>query len=58
MTAHRVMLTGAVLWALAIVLSATLFRGRALGDWIEGFLLAGWIVYFSYWAGKSGRTWE
>ena len=58
MTAHRVMLTGAVLWASAIVLSATVFRGRALGDWIEGLLLASWIVYFSYWAGKLGRTRE
>jgi len=50
------MLIGAILWAAAIILSATVLRGRALGDWIEGLLLAGWIVYFSYWAGTSGRT--
>ena len=56
MTAYRVMLVGAVLWAAAFILSATVFRGRALGDWVEGLLLAGWIVFFSYWAGKSGRT--
>jgi hypothetical protein len=56
MSAYRVMLLGAVLWAVAIILSATVLRGRVLGDWVEGFLLAAWFVYFSYWAGKSGRA--
>ena len=53
MTAVRVMLIGALLWALAFILSAFLLRGRVLGDWIEGFLLAGWTVFFSIWASKS-----
>lgn len=56
MTAHRVMLIGAVLWAAAFILSATVLRGRSIGDWIEGLLLVGWIAYFSYWAGKVGRA--
>lgn len=56
MTAIRVMLIGAILWALAFILSAIVLRGRALGDWIEGLLLAGWIVFFYYWNAKSGRT--
>ncbi len=54
-SAHGVMLIGAGLWASAFILSATVFRGRVLGDWVEGLLLAGWVVYFSYWAGKPGR---
>ena len=56
MTAVRVMLIGAILWGLAFILSATLLRGRVLGDWIEGLLLVGWIVFFSCWAAKSCRN--
>lgn len=56
MTAARVMLIGAVLWALAFILSAFVFRGRAVGDWVEGILLVSWIVFFSLWTEKSGRT--
>lgn len=56
MTAVRVMLIGAILWGLAFILSATVLRGRALGDWIEGVLLVGWIAYSSYWAARAGRT--
>ena len=56
MTAVRVMLIGSILWALAFILSAIVLRGRALGDWIEGLLLVGWIVVGSYWAGKASRT--
>jgi hypothetical protein len=56
MTAVRVMLIGAVLWALAFILSAWVFRGRAVGEWIEGALLVGWIVFFSLWTEKSGRA--
>jgi Ca2+/Na+ antiporter len=55
MSATRVMLIGAILWATAFILSAFILRGRALGDWIEGLLLVVWIVFFSYWAGKEGR---
>lgn len=56
MSATRVMLIGAILWAAAFILSATVFRGRALGDWVEGVLLVVWIVFFSSWAGKQGRN--
>ena len=56
MTAVRVMLIGSILWALAFILSAVVLRGRALGDWIEGLLLAGWIIFFSCWAARSERS--
>ena len=56
MTAARMTLMGSSLWAVAFIISAFVLRGRALGDWIEGFLLAGWFSYFSYWASKSERT--
>jgi hypothetical protein len=49
------MLVGAILWALAFILSSVVLRGRVLGDWIEGLLLAGWIVFFSLWAAKLER---
>lgn len=56
MSAARVMLIGAVLWASAFILSATVFRGNRVGDWVEGTLLVVWIVFFSSWAGKQGRN--
>jgi len=56
MTAVRVTLIGSILWALAFILSAIVLRGCALGDWIEGVLLVGWIVFSSYWAAKAGGT--
>jgi len=48
---------GSILWAIAYIASAFLFKGRALGNWIEGTLLAGWWIFFiSYYAGRgSGR---
>jgi hypothetical protein len=55
MTPNRVMLIGSILWALAFILSAFVFRERVLGDWIEGVLLVVWIVFFSMWSGKAGR---
>jgi hypothetical protein len=56
MSAVRVLLVGTILWALAFLLSALVFRGRALGDWIEGLLLVVWIAVFQYWAARSSRT--
>ena len=56
MTAARMTLLGSILWAAAFMVSAFVLRGRALGDWIESFLLAGWSVYFSYRTGNAGRT--
>lgn len=55
MTPIRVMLMGSLLWAFAFILSAFVFRGRVVGDWIEGLLLAAWFVFFAVWAGKTGR---
>jgi hypothetical protein len=49
------MLIGSCLWALAFILSAFVFRGRVVGDWVEGLLLVGWIVFFAMWAGKTDR---
>ena len=56
MNAKRVMLIGSILWALAFILSAIVLRGRAIGDWIEGLLLVGWIIYFSLWSAKTGGS--
>ena len=56
MTSCRVILVGAILWALAFILSAAVLRGRAIGDWIEGLLLVGWIVFYASWAAKPGRN--
>jgi hypothetical protein len=58
MKESSVAILGSILWAFAYIASAFLFRGRALGDWIEGILLAGWWVFFiSYYAGRgSGRS--
>ena len=36
---------GAIAWAASFLLSAVVLKGDPLGDWIEGGLLAGWIVF-------------
>ena len=36
---------GAIVWAGGFLLSAVLLKGNPLGDWIEGALLAGWVVF-------------
>lgn len=46
-------IAGAMLWAFAFVLSAIVLRGSAWGDWVEGALLVGWIVFLAYRAGTS-----
>lgn len=43
----RVAVWGAIAWAVGFLLSAVLLKGNPVGDWIEGALLAGWIVFLS-----------
>jgi|GEM_PF-2799720 len=47
MRESKVAIIGSILWAAAYIASAFVFRHRAVGDWIEGILLAGWIVFIS-----------
>jgi hypothetical protein len=55
MKESSVAILGSILWAIAYIASAIVFRGRALGDWIEGALLAGWVFFIAYRAGR-GRS--
>jgi membrane-associated phospholipid phosphatase len=41
----RAAVVGAVAWALGFLVSAVALRGNPIGDWIEGALLAAWIVF-------------
>jgi len=49
---------GSILWAAAYIASAFVFRHQAVGDWVEGVLLVGWIVFISCRTGmrRSGET--
>ena len=38
---------GAVVWTVGFLVSAVALRGNPIGDWVEGALLAGWIVFVS-----------
>ncbi len=38
---------GTIAWAVGFLLSAIALKGNPVGDWIEGALLAGWIVFVS-----------
>lgn len=38
---------GTIAWAVGYLVSAVALKGNPLGDWIEGALLAGWIVFLS-----------
>ena len=39
---------GAIAWAVGFLASAVALKGNPIGDWIEGGLLAGWIVFVSF----------
>lgn len=41
----RATVIGAVVWAVGFLVSAVALKGNPIGDWIEGALLAGWIVF-------------
>ena len=43
----KVTVIGAVAWAAGFLVSAVALRGNPIGDWVEGALLAGWIVFVS-----------
>ena len=48
-------LIGAIAWAAAFLASAVALKGNPIGDWIEGALLAGWIVFVSLAARSATR---
>ena len=53
MTTTKVTLLGAAAWAAAFIVASIAFRGQPLGDWIEGVLFVGAIVFL---AGRAART--
>jgi hypothetical protein len=58
MKESSVTMIGSILWAAAYIASAFVFRHQAVGDWVEGVLLVGWIVFISCRTGmrRSGET--
>lgn len=53
-TGKSVMLV-AVLWAIAFIAAALLFKGQGIGDWIEGALYVGFITHLSWMEGLRCR---
>ena len=53
----KVILFGTIAWAVGFVVSAIVLKGNPIGDWIEGALLVGWIVFISLsnWSGTKYR---
>jgi len=51
----KVVLIGTIAWAVGFVVSAIVLKGNPIGDWIEGALLVGWIVFISFanWSGTK-----
>jgi hypothetical protein len=43
----KFILLGTIAWAVGFVVSAILLKGNPIGDWIEGALLVGWIIFIS-----------
>jgi hypothetical protein len=43
----RAAVFGTIVWAAGFLVSAVALKGNPIGDWIEGALLAGWIVFVS-----------
>ena len=48
---------GAVVWTIGFLASAVALKGNPVGDWLEGVLLAGGIVFVSL-AGRSATSRE
>ncbi len=47
---------GAIAWAAGFLASAVALKGNPIGDWIEGALLAGWIVFtFAMWRKPTAK---
>ena len=46
---------GSIVWAVGFLVSAVALKGNPIGDWIEGALLAGWIVFVS-WTCRRARS--
>jgi len=46
---------GTIAWAAGFLVSAVALKGNPIGDWIEGALLAGWIVFLSLAARSATR---
>ena len=40
-------LIGTLAWAAGFLVSAVALKGNPIGDWLEGVLLAGWILFVS-----------
>ena len=51
----RAVLLGAIAWAVGFIVSAFVLKGNPVGDWIEGALLVGWIIFVSL-AGRSATN--
>lgn len=43
----RAAVFGTIVWTAGFLVSAVALKGNPIGDWIEGALLAGWIVFVS-----------
>ena len=54
----RATVIGAVAWAAGFLASAVALKGNPIGDWVEGTLLAGWIVFVSLAARPRGAVRE
>lgn len=54
MSTGKSVLLVAVLWAIAFIAAALIFKGHRLGDWIEGVLYVGFITHLS-WMQARGR---
>lgn len=48
-------LFGTIAWAVGFLVSAVALKGNPIGDWVEGALLAGWIVFVAMAARSATR---
>jgi len=51
-------LLGTALWAIAFIVSALLFKGDPFGDWVDGALFVGFIIYISSLGARDPRCQE
>jgi hypothetical protein len=58
MNTTRATLLGAAAWAIAFLVAALVFKGDRFGDWVDGALFVGFVIYLSSRGARDSRCQE
>jgi hypothetical protein len=58
MTTAKATLLESVAWAVAMIAAAFVFKGVRFGDWVDGALFVGFVIYLSSRGARDSRCQE